>query len=75
MSRASLVPEAFYWARSAAYFDGRPTVVQVSTIFGVEPDYWTLAVLGSDQHAMLGDFEIIEQIHGLHLSLVRVAAE
>lgn len=75
MSLASLVPGSFYWARSCLHFDGRPTVVQVSTVFGEHPDYWTLAILGNEQHAMLGDFEIIEQIHGLHLSLMREAAE
>jgi hypothetical protein len=59
MVTASLVPEAFYWAKSSKYFDGRPTIVQVSTIFGEAPDYWTLALLGTDQHAMPTDFEVI----------------
>lgn len=75
MSISSLVPDAFYWARSANHFDGRPTVVQISTEFGSDPSYWTLALLGTDQHAMPGDFEIIEQVQGLHLSLMQVAAE
>jgi hypothetical protein len=75
MSIARLVPGGFYWARSGNHFDGRPTVVQISDVFGDAPEFWTLALLGSDQHAMLGEFEIIEQIHGLHLSLVRVAAQ
>lgn len=56
---AALVPEAFYWARSPGYFNGRPTVVQVSTVFGEDPDYWTLALLGTDQHVMPAEFEII----------------
>ncbi|ANL31873.1 hypothetical protein AMC90_PD00848 (plasmid) [Rhizobium phaseoli] len=55
----SLVPDALYWARSSKYFGGKITVVQVSTIFGAEPDYWTLALLGTDQHAMPDDFEFI----------------
>lgn len=59
MVAASLVPGAFYWAKSSRYFDGRTTVVQVSTVFGKEPDYWTLALLGTDQHAMPTEFEII----------------
>ncbi|NKL39030.1 hypothetical protein GFL49_36140 [Rhizobium leguminosarum bv. viciae] len=75
MSTSSLVPGAFYWASSADHFDGRLTVVQVSTVFGEDPDYWTLALLGTDQHAMIADFEIIEQIRSLHLSLPRIAAE
>jgi hypothetical protein len=75
MSLSSLVPYAFYWARSSEHFEGRPTVVQVSTVFGEDPDYWTLALIGTDQHAMIGDFEIIEQVHSLHLSMMKVAAE
>ncbi|MGZ2384487.1 hypothetical protein ACVIDN_005911 [Rhizobium brockwellii] len=59
MVAASLVPGAFYWAKSSKYFDGRTTVVQVSTVFGKDPDYWTLALLGTDQHAMPTEFEII----------------
>ena len=59
MFPSSLVPEAFYWARSPKHFGGKPTIVQVSTIFGEDPAYWTLAILGSDQHAMPDDFELI----------------
>lgn len=58
----SLIPQAFYWARSHKHARGRATVVQVSTIFGDEPDYWTLAVAGSDQHHMIDDFEIIAPV-------------
>ncbi len=50
-------------------------MVQISTVFGGDPVYWTLALLGTDQHAMLDDFELIEQVHGLHLSRMWVAAE
>jgi len=75
MSISSLVPGAFYRASSADHFDGRLTVVQVSTVFGDDPDYWTLALSGTDQHAMVADFKIIEQIDGLDLSLPRLAAE
>jgi len=54
--------------------DGRTTIVQVSTIVGEAPDFWTLAVVGSDQHHMLSDFEIIavEPLEGYPL---RHAAE
>lgn len=75
MSISSLVPGAFYWASSPDHFGGRLTVVQVSTVFGDDPDYWTLALLGTEQHAMVADFKIIEQIDGLDLSLPRLAAE
>ncbi|WP_244956226.1 hypothetical protein [Rhizobium changzhiense] len=50
ISRISLVPEVYYWARSSKHFDGKLTVVQVSTVFGEEPNYWTLALPGTDQH-------------------------
>lgn len=43
-----LVPDAFYWAKSVKHGDGRTTIVQVSTVFGEHPDFWTLAVTGSD---------------------------
>jgi hypothetical protein len=37
MVAARLVPDGFYWAKSSRYFEGRTTVVQVSTIFGKDP--------------------------------------
>jgi hypothetical protein len=43
-------------------------VVQISTVFGEDPGYWTLAPLGTHQHAMFADYEMIERIHALHLS-------
>jgi hypothetical protein len=58
----SLVPGAFYWARSGKHAGGHMTIVQVSTIFGEQADYWTLALVGSDQHHMIGDFDIVQRI-------------
>ncbi|ASS60288.1 hypothetical protein [Rhizobium leguminosarum] len=75
MVAASLVPNAFYWAKSSKYFDGRPTIVRVSTIFGEDSDYWTLALLGTDQHAMPADFEIIAPAELPEEYPVRQAAE
>ena len=71
----SLVPDAFYWARSDKHTDGRTTIVQVSTIFGEDPDFWTLAVLGSDQHHMISDFELIALVEPLEGHSLRHAAE
>jgi len=59
MSISSLEPGQLYWAKSSKIFDGQISVVEVSSIFGKEPDYWTVAVIGSDQHHMPGDFEFI----------------
>jgi hypothetical protein len=75
MSSASLVPGAFYWAKSSKYFDGKITVVRVSTIFGADRDYWTLALVGTDQHAMPGEFEIIAEVQYAEESVHRQAAE
>ncbi|MFS2154964.1 hypothetical protein [Rhizobium sp. Rhizsp42] len=71
----SLVPDKFYRARSNKYAGGRTTIVQVSTIFGESPDFWTLAVPGSDEHHMIGDFEIIAPVEPLEVFPVRYAAE
>ena len=71
----SLVPDAFYWARSDKHTDGRTTIVQVSTIFGEDPDFWTLAVLGSDQHQMISDFELVALVEPLDGYSLRHAAE
>jgi hypothetical protein len=71
----SLVADEFYWARSSKHADGRTTIVQVSTIFGEAPDFWTLAVVGSDQHHMLSDFEIIAVVEPLEGYPLRHAAE
>ena len=59
---AKLEPDCFYWATSRADRGAKAEVVQLSTIFGAEPEYWTVARLGSDEHRMPGDFEFIVRI-------------
>ncbi|EPE94621.1 hypothetical protein [Rhizobium grahamii] len=71
---ASLVPGSFYWARPLAGND-EFTIVQVSTVFGEDRDFWTLAVIGSDQHHMLSDFEIIGPVDEPGWEPLRQAAE
>jgi hypothetical protein len=71
----SLVPEAFYWARSDKHTAGTTTIVQVSTVFGDDPDYWTIAVTGSDERYMISDFEIIALVEPLDGYPLRHAAE
>jgi hypothetical protein len=56
-----LEPGAFYWAVPKNN-NGSATIVQVSTMFGEDPEYWTLALVGSEQHQMPGDFDIIARI-------------
>lgn len=75
MSVASLVPGQLYWARSLKHSDGKITVVQVSRVFGDDPDYWTLAVLGSDQHHMPSEFEIVAPAEPPDQISIRYAAE
>jgi len=70
-----LVPNAFYWARSVKHNGGRLTIVEVSTIFGERRDFWTLAVLGSDQHFMIDDFEILGGVGQPKTSFALQAAE
>jgi hypothetical protein len=48
---------ANYWARRAGADDSE--VVQVSDIFGRDRDYWTVAVIGSDQHYSLSEFAFL----------------
>jgi len=50
-------------------------VVQASTVFGEDPNYWTLALLGTDQHAMPYDFEIIAPLELPDAMSLRLAAE
>jgi len=75
MGKTSLIPGGHYWARSSKYFGGNLTVVQVSDVFGADPDYWTLAIIGTDQHAMPYDFEIIGPATPADTSQLRQAAE
>ena len=70
---ARLVPGSFYWARPMADNE-EITIVQVSTVFGEDRDFWTLAAIGSDQHYMPSDFEIIGPVEGPGWEL-RQAAE
>ena len=71
----SLVPEAYYWARSEEHTGGKTTIVQVSTVFGDDPDFWTLAVPGSEEHYMTSDFDIIALVEPLEGHSLRQAAE
>lgn len=70
-----LVPYAFYWAMSDKHSAGQTTIVQVSTIFGDNPDYWTLAIIGSDQHHMIDEFDIIARVDPPGYYPLRQAAE
>ena len=60
----SVEPLSVYWARRKTQDaqSGEYEVVQISTVFGQARDYWSVAVLGSDQHYSLHDFEFLAPI-------------
>lgn len=49
-----LRPGSYYWARRCNEEDAE--IVQVSNVFGSDREYWTVAVMGSDQHRSLKEF-------------------
>jgi hypothetical protein len=61
---SSIKPPKCYWARrtQAGGEVAELEIVQVSDVFGDLPDYWSVAVLGSDQHRSLAEFEFIAEL-------------
>ncbi|MET3858440.1 hypothetical protein [Rhizobium sp. OAE497] len=69
MDRPELETEKFYWARRRG--SSRTEIVMVSSLFGGEREFWTVAVMGSESHAMLDNFEFFSAVDcpaGLHYS-------
>lgn len=52
--------DAFYWARKAS--DEAFEIVQVSAVFGTAREFLTAAVIGTDAHLNLEEFEFYEEI-------------
>ncbi|MFW8584597.1 hypothetical protein ACOJBM_05910 [Rhizobium beringeri] len=58
----------FYWARrlpaKGASIPGPSEieVVQISTVFGAASEFWTVAVVGSDEHFDLSAFEFLHKV-------------
>jgi hypothetical protein len=50
-------PDTLYWARRPG--EAEMQIVMISTIFGTARDYWTVAVMGSDQHHTLDEFQFV----------------
>lgn len=48
---------SYYWARRSS--EDKAEVVQVSDVFGQERQYWSVAVVGSDQHHSLSEFTFL----------------
>jgi len=63
-----LEPNRFYWARrlpaegSSIFEPNDIEVVRVSTVFGATPEFWTIAVMGSDEHFDLAAFEFFHKV-------------
>lgn len=63
IDQSELKPDRYYWAKvEGQEGDGRIEIVQISTVFGAEREYWTIARLGSDLHAMLEDFRFLGEV-------------
>jgi hypothetical protein len=58
---SDLVAEQFYWARRRIGTDAERElqVVRVSSIFGSTREFLTIAIVGSDQHYALEEFDFI----------------
>jgi hypothetical protein len=54
-------PEQHYWAIKTTP-DAIVEVVYVSTVFGKEREYWTVARLGNEAHSMLEEFDFLEMV-------------
>ncbi len=62
-----LQPNHFYWGVRLP--KGAPIlgpnemeIVQVSTVFGTSSEFWTVAVMGSDEHFDLASFEFLQKV-------------
>ena len=81
-----LEPNRFYWARrlpserGSIFEPNDIEVVQVSTVFGSTPEFWTVAVMGSDEHFDLSAFEFFHKVpspptaEGRHPNLTVISA-
>ncbi len=72
---ADLEAGAVYWARRKNGPRGEVVIVQVSTVFGEQPEYWTLLTVGSEDHKMPDEFEIVCEIASPLRRPIRQAAE
>jgi len=52
-----LRPGSYYWAQRSGSDDVE--IVQVSNIFGSDREYWTVAVMSSDQHYTVSEFAFL----------------
>ncbi|NLS06324.1 hypothetical protein HGP14_23695 [Rhizobium sp. P32RR-XVIII] len=60
MDRSELEANKFYWAKSLARDELE--IVYVSTIFGTDKEFWTVATIGSEEHAMPEEFVFLCEV-------------
>ena len=63
-----LEAHGFYWGRRKPV-PGAPAtephdieIVQISTVFGAASEFWTVAVIGADEHFSLENYEFFHKI-------------
>ncbi|UIK01120.1 hypothetical protein LZK82_26535 (plasmid) [Rhizobium leguminosarum] len=67
ISTDQLEPNRFYWARrlpakGTSISERDIEVVQISTVFGAACEFWTVAVVGSDERFDLSAFEFFQKV-------------
>ncbi len=64
ISHDDLQPHTYYWAREkkASGDAAELEIVLISTVFGLAPEYWTVATMGSDQHRSISNFTYLGKI-------------
>lgn len=67
----------FYWARRKPAHGAPATepvdieIVQVSTIFGAAPEFWTVAIIGSDEYFDLPAYEFFHKVSSPQMAVER----
>jgi len=59
--KSDLEPGGYYWARR--FGEDELQIVQISTVFGRDLEHLTVAVMSSDQHHALSEFEYRAVVH------------
>lgn len=64
IQQSELLPDVYYWAqrKSSSLDAAELEVVQISAVFGPTLEYFSVVILGSDQHFSLNDFEFLVEI-------------
>ena len=61
MDPSRIEPDRYYWAIEKMT-DAMAEVVYISTVFGKEREYWTVARIDNETHAMIDEFDFLEPV-------------